>query len=330
MELEVWVSRHTALQHLLEVVLCAIDGLQAGQEHAHGHIDMQKTATMLKIMMMRVSFPGLLCCLLVLQACALSSHNHTGSNKPDSPDKLHATDDAASQKTPLPAVSFDPYPIVQIMGAAKEPISSSGVLVWRHHVFPGKQPTQYAYERLDGRHSVSARASSSASMLRQAVRVEPANLGDIHFSWKVPQLIPGADLTRRETHDSPVRLVLVFEGDRSDFSMKNAMLSELSHALTGEELPYATLMYVWCNACLPESIFINPRTDRIREIVLEAGPAHLGRWLDYQRDIRADYQKAFGVAPGALLGVGLMTDTDNTRQNAAAWYGPVSLPAQLP
>jgi hypothetical protein len=290
---------------------------------------MQKTATMFKKMMMRLGFLSLLCCLLALQSCALSS-NSTGSSKSDGPDKSHTIDEAVSQKALLPAISFDPYPPVQTIGAPKEQISGAGVLAWRHHEFPGKQPTQYAYEQLDGRHSVVARASSSASMLRQAVRVEPAKLGGIHFSWKVPQLIPGADLTRREMHDSPVRLVLVFEGDRSDFSMKNSMLSELSRTLTGEELPYATLMYVWCNACLPESIFINPRTDRIREIVLEAGPAHLGRWLDYQRDIRADFQKAFGVAPGALLGVGMMTDTDNTRQNTVAWYGPVSLSEQQP
>lgn len=167
-------------------------------------------------------------------------------------------------------------------------------------------------------------------MLRQSIRIEPDKLGSIGFSWKVPQLIPGADLTRRETHDSPVRLVMAFEGDRSEFSVKNAMLSELSRTLTGEELPYAILMYVWCNACMPGDVFIHPRTDRIREIVLEAGPAHLGRWLDYQRDIRADYQKAFGAAPGALLGVGIMTGTDNTRQNAVAWYGPISLSEQQP
>ena len=302
--------------------------MQAGQ--AHGYVGMQKSATMFKNMMIRPSSLGLFFSLLVLQACTVSSSHHMSSDTPINAEKSHSADETGFQKTPLPVASFNSYPAVQTIGAAKEPISSPDVLAWHHRIFPGKQPTQYAYEQLDGRHSVVARASSSASMLRQAVRVEPAKLGDIHFSWKVPQLIPGADLTRRETHDSPVRLVLVFEGDRSDFSMKNSMLSELSRTLTGEELPYATLMYVWCNACLPESIFINPRTDRIREIVLEAGPAHLGRWLDYQRDIRADYQKAFGVAPGALLGVGLMTDTDNTRQNTVAWYGPVSLSGQFP
>ena len=209
--------------------------------------------------------------------------------------------------------------------ALAKPSTILSTSVWQHYKFPGKQATQYSYAPTDGKPAVMARASSSASMLRHAVRVEPALLQDIIFSWKVKQLIPGADLTRRETHDSPVRLVLAFEGDRSEFSMKNAMLSELSLTLTGEAMPYATLMYVWCNACAKETLYINPRTDRIREIVLETGPEHLGQWLNYQRDIQADYLLAFGQPPGALVGVGLMTDTDNTRQSTVAWYGPISL-----
>jgi hypothetical protein len=132
-------------------------------------------------------------------------------------------------------------------------------------------------------------------------------------------------MTQRDSDDSPVRVVLAFEGDRSKFSAKNAMLSELALALTGEPLPYATLMYVWGSHSAPESVLINTRTDRIRKVVIESGPARLDRWLDYERDIRADYEKAFGEAPGALVGIAIMTDSDNTRQKAKAWYGPLRL-----
>lgn len=196
---------------------------------------------------------------------------------------------------------------------------------WQHCVFPGKKSTRYRAVRLDGREAVFSESDSAASMLRQQLRVEPSDLGKLGFSWKVPMMIAGADMTQRDSDDSPVRVLLAFEGDRSRFSAKNAMLSELALALTGEPLPYATLMYVWGTHSAPESVVINPRTDRIRKLVLESGPARLGRWLDYERDIRADYEKAFGEAPGALVGIAIMTDSDNTRQKAKAWYGPVSL-----
>ena len=101
------------------------------------------------------------------------------------------------------------------------------------------------------------------------------------------------------------------------------MLSELAHALTGEPMPYATLMYVWCNHSAPGTVLTNTRTSRIRKLVLESGPGNLNRWLDYERDVRADFIKAYGEEPGALVSIGIMTDTDNTESSATAWYGPL-------
>lgn len=218
-------------------------------------------------------------------------------------------------------------PWVQAAPAAAVPSAAVSPVEWHHTAFPGKKASRYNVVKLDGRNAMAVQAHSSASMLRQKLRVEPADLHQLRFSWKVPALIEAADLTQRDLGDSPVRIVLAFEGDRSKFSARNAMLSELAHALTGEPLPYATLMYVWCNDREPGSVIINPRTDRIRKLVMESGSRNLGHWLDYERDIRADFEKAFGEAPGALLAVGIMTDSDNTQSTTQAWYGPVKLVA---
>ena len=197
--------------------------------------------------------------------------------------------------------------------------------LWQHFKLPGKKPSQFDYVLVDGRHAIAAKAQSSASMLRQVMRVEPAELGRIKFSWKLPELIQYADMALREFDDSAVRVVLAFEGDRTTFSAKNAMLSELAQVLTGEPLPYATLMYVWCNTCEPGSVILNPHTDRIRKLPLESGPAKLNRWMDYERAVRDDFVKAFGEEPGVLTSISIMTDTDNTQSVARAWYGTVSL-----
>lgn len=196
---------------------------------------------------------------------------------------------------------------------------------WHHYGLPGKQATRFEYARTDGRDALAVKAESSASMMRRKLRIAPHELGSIHFSWKVAQLIAEADMGVRDADDSPVRVILAFEGDRSRLSARNARLSELALALTGEEMPYATLMYVWCNQREPGSVITGARTDRIRKIVLESGPGKLDQWLDYERDIRADFQRAFGEPPGALVGIAIMTDSDNTRSTARAWYGPVSL-----
>ena len=125
--------------------------------------------------------------------------------------------------------------------------------------------------------------------------------------------------------DAPVRILLAFDGDRSRFSPKDAALSELARALTGEPLPYATLMYVWCNHRASGSIIQSPRTDRVRKLVVESGKGGLNQWREYERDIRSDYERVFGEKPGALVGIAIMSDSDNTHSQASAWYGPVQL-----
>ena len=199
------------------------------------------------------------------------------------------------------------------------------LLKWESVKIPGKLATQYSLVRLSHGNSLMANAQSSASMLRHDLRIESDRLNTLNFSWQIQKLIEGADMAQRDQDDSPVRLVLAFDGDRSQFSPKNAMLSELSHVLSGRPMPYATLMYVWCNQRPVDSVIENPRTDRIRKIVIESGQKHLNQWISYERNIRADYERVFGEPPGALIGIGIMTDSDNTRSRAQAWYGPIAL-----
>ena len=254
-----------------------------------------------KVLLPKLLKPFLPALCLLLPACALTP-----------PNNRH--DGAAVADTPWALASAD----------------VPGAKPWQHYRLPKKKPSEFTYQLLDGRPSIAAAADGSASMLRRVLRVEPKELGQLNFSWKLRDLIKDADLAEREFDDSPVRVVLSFEGDRSKFSAKNTILSELALMLTGDELPYATLMYVWCNVCIANGVIHNPRTDRIRKLPLESGPANLNRWLDYERDVRRDFEQAFGEAPGALTSISIMTDSDNTASVAKAWYGPVTLTLKTP
>ena len=201
---------------------------------------------------------------------------------------------------------------------------------WEPLLLPGKLRTAFRQIRHDGRPSIQAEAVGSASMLRQRMRIDPSQLGRLTFHWQVANLIEGADMTERDLEDAPARVVLAFNGDRARFSARNAMLNELTRTLTGQEMPYAMLMYVWSNDLPVETVIVNPRTDRVRKIVVESGPARLRQWLAYERDVRADYERAFGEAPGVLEGLAIMTDTDNTRGRTQAWYGDIRLAPVVP
>lgn len=201
----------------------------------------------------------------------------------------------------------------------------SGGEPWKPFRLPGKRYASFEMDRKKDRAALSVQSDKSVSILRRQFTHGGLEVGQIDFSWMVEGLPEGANLHEAENEDAPVRILLAFDGDRSKLSARTHRLSEMSRLLTGEELPYATLMYVWSNADAPDTVVINPRTDRIRKVVVESGAAHVGRWRDYRRDVRSDFIRAFGEEPGPLRAVALMTDTDNTRSRLRAWYGPMTL-----
>ncbi len=233
--------------------------------------------------------------MVLLQAAAMTACSH-----------LPETADAVPDRLPL---VFD----------------ANAKLRWESMQLPGKLRTAFRLSQKDGQQGLQTASAASISMLRKKMRIAPEQLGHLQFEWQVSNLIEGADMTQRDAEDSPVRVVLAFDGDRSRFSPRNAMLSELTRAMTGEDMPYAVLMYVWSNDLPVGTVITNPRTDRIRKIVVESGPERLRQWLRYERDVQADFVQAFGELPGVLQSVGIMTDTDNTRGKTQAWYGDIRL-----
>jgi len=196
---------------------------------------------------------------------------------------------------------------------------------WEGVPLPGKLRTQYRADRKDGREAMAARSERSASMLRKRVQIEPDKLGAVTFSWWVDDLIADASVADADREDAPARVMFGFNGDRGRLSARNRMLFDLAEALTGEPPPFATLMYVWDATAPVGTVIVNPRSDRIRKIVVDSGPLNLKRWRDHRRDLRADFKLAFGEDPGTLQSIAVMTDSDNTRSSALSWYGAVTL-----
>ncbi len=46
--------------------------------------------------------------------------------------------------------------------------------------------------------------------------------------------------------------------------------------------------------------------------------------------LKADYVLAFGRQPPPVVGIAIMTDTDNTGEEATAYYGDIILKAAIP
>ena len=159
--------------------------------------------------------------------------------------------------------------------------------------------------------------------MRQQMLRSPAWPAHLAWSWWVDALDDGFDLRARDTDDAVARVIVTFDGDRARFTARDAILSELALLLTGEPLPYATIEYVW-DARLPAgTVLASSYSTRVRYIVAESGPARLSRWVDIERDVQADFARAYNEPPAPITGVGLMTDANDTFATARAWYGPM-------
>lgn len=217
-----------------------------------------------------------------------------------------------------------------LAGCASAPPSPADLAEWHAVGLPGKSSTLYAPAFKDGRAAIAARSERSASMWRRKLSVDPEALGEVSFSWWVPALPPQASVADASREDAAARLMFGFAGDLAALPARTRMMFDLAEALTGERPPYATLMYVWDNLAPVGTVIVNPRSDRVRKIVIDSGVGSLGHWRDHRRDLRADYLRAFGEEPGRLVSMALMTDSDNTASQARAWYGAVSMHGPLP
>lgn len=252
--------------------------------------------------------------LLLLGACASSSPGSNGVAEPEvQEESAHATREAAGVARAL-------------HDATRQLLRTPpGGSAWAPWLIPGKRFATFEPVLAWGWPAIRVKANRSVSILRQRYPEGLEGVNRLSFSWRIDALAVGADLATAEADDSPARVVLAFNGDRTRLSPRMHRLSDMSRLLTGEDLPYATLAYVWSNNDPPGTILVNPRSDRIRKIVVESGALNVGRWMTYERDVEADYRAAFGEAPGALTALALMTDTDNTRARLHAWYGPLTL-----
>jgi Protein of unknown function (DUF3047) len=146
----------------------------------------------------------------------------------------------------------------------------------------------------------------------------------LSWRWRVSGLIPDADNSVASKEDSPARIMLEFDGDKSKLSFSDRAASSFAKNLGGRDLPYATLMYIWSNSAPVGTVIPNPHAKRIQMVVVSSGEAGVGKWQDLKRNVRDDFKRAFNEEPGLLKSVGVMTDTDNTGTKVEAWYGDLA------
>lgn len=183
--------------------------------------------------------------------------------------------------------------------------------------------TDYSLVDEGGTVVVKAVSDQSASGLMRAISIDPAEYPTIQWRWKVNNILQKGNVTSKDGDDYPARIYITFAFDFDKAGYLEWLKHKVARLLLGQDVPYRALSYIWGSNSPVGTMISNSYTDRAMMFIVEGGDEKLQQWVTERRNVYEDYKKAFGEEPTMISGVAIMTDTDNTRESATAWYGDI-------
>lgn len=153
--------------------------------------------------------------------------------------------------------------------------------------------------------------------------------GKLQWRWRLDEPLSGgthsADLLTKAGDDAALKVCVMFDHplDRVPFVERTVL--RLARSISGENLPAATLCYIWDSAGPAPLEGVNPYTRRVRFISLRGKNAPLGRWVNESRDVAQDFARLFadelpqGAALPSVTTVLIGADSDNTESKSVGW-----------
>ncbi len=198
---------------------------------------------------------------------------------------------------------------------------------WAHQPMSKlKRDTVYGVVK-DGDRSAVLRATADRSASLYVAPLKPATRPPLTLSWewKTDALVAGADNRDKDREDAPLRVLVAFDGDVATLPDAEQKRFSRAKSLAGRQPPYAVLMYIWTDQVPVGTVIPSAHTSQVKMLAVASGTNGLGQWQAVQRNLADDYRRAYGAEPGPVLGIGVMTDTDNTGTKAVGEYARIRI-----
>jgi len=186
-----------------------------------------------------------------------------------------------------------------------------------------ERQTRFDVVTAEGGTVLRARADNAAASLRYRLDLAPAAGRQLSWRWKTERVLDKADLTTKAGDDFSTRLYVFFDRPPAQMSLSERIAYKLGRSRYGDQIPSAALCYVWDNRQPVGTIRDNAYTGFVKMVVATTGKAQQGQWVTLQRDVAADYRRAFGTAPPRITGIAVAVDTDNTRESTISYFGDI-------
>jgi hypothetical protein len=179
--------------------------------------------------------------------------------------------------------------------------SASDLSGWTDQAYKGK--TSYVLE--DG--ALKAHAVKAGSGKVKKIKVDLKKYPRLTWSWRIDHTLKREEIKEKSGDDFAARVYVIFP--RGFFWRMRA------------------INYVWAAKMPKKSEVPSPYTNNSMIIAVESGDEKAGKWVFEERNVYEDYKRIFGEEPPLVGGVAIMTDTDDTQDDATAWYGDITLHA---
>jgi len=202
--------------------------------------------------------------------------------------------------------------VVSLLHAADSVVAarfSSGSLDgWQQKRFAGE--TRYTLVGDEGVTVLAAVSDGSASALGRRIRIDLQQTPWVTWRWKIGNRLDALDERNKAGDDYAARVYLVVDGGVLKWRTR-------------------TVTYVWSSANPAGSHWRNAHNPRNAAIIAVRGQGdEPGVWQSERRNAYEDFKAMFGREVRYIDAVVVMTDTDNSGQNARAWYGDVVFHSQ--
>jgi hypothetical protein len=195
--------------------------------------------------------------------------------------------------------------LISIPAGAGEALNvfSSGTLdAWTEHKFVGE--TDYSLVKENDVYILRAESHKSASILYQEKRVDLNETPFINWRWKIENTLGGIDEQTKKGDDYPTRVYVVIEPELFEIRPRS-------------------LDYVWSSNTAAGIHWKSAYSSTVVMLALRSGDRLAGRWVSEKRNLKADLKTYFKKDIRYIEGVAVMTDTDDTKTSAVAYYGDI-------
>ena len=150
----------------------------------------------------------------------------------------------------------------------------------------------------------------------------------LSWRWRVDEANARADLRTRDGDDAALKVCVLFDLPLDAVPFTERQLLRLARARSGEDLPAATLCYVWDPHLPAGTLLENAHSRRVRWWVLRGTGSAGATWYSERRDVQADFLRAFGDEARAavpLLAIAVGADADNTSGRSVGYLSGLRL-----